>query len=127
MQFLRLVPILIVWGKHVTRLVMTIEQVFGGNKTGPEKKEAALALLSDLAKQLNLPWGPAVIEVLSDLIDMTVKVLNLRGVFTHRDALPDEIAATEAMANEEDATASNVSRVIEQDPALADFLAKTTR
>jgi hypothetical protein len=126
MQFLRLVPIILVWGRHVIQAVMVMEGVVRGNKSGPEKKAAVLALLSGVAKEMKLPWGPAVIEVLSDLIDTTVKVLNLRGIFTAPAMVPDDIAATVTLANENEIV-PNLSEVIEQDPALEAFLAKFAR
>jgi hypothetical protein len=125
MKFLRIIPVILVWGRHVIQAVMVMEGVIRGNQTGAQKKAAVLAVLSGIARETKLPWGPAVVEILADLIDITVKALNLRGMLAGGE-MPTEIAATIALVNNTEAP-PNLSKVIEQDPALQAFLAKLSR
>jgi hypothetical protein len=124
------------WGPHVISAVYLIESLFGGTMTGPEKKEAVLAWLRERKDQLaangiNLPWGDAVIEVISNLIDTVVGLLNLLRVFRRKDEEANDataVAAAEAV-NEavNGAGRANVMAVIDADPELTAFVERTRR
>lgn len=125
MQFLRMIPVIFVWGRHVIQAVLVMEGVIRGKESGAQKKAAVLAVLSSIAMETKLPWGPAILDILSDLIDITVKALNLRGMLSG-GTVPPEIAATTVLVADSE-TPPNLSKAIEQDPALKAFLDKMQR
>ena len=94
MQFLKMVPIVLRWLPHVVGAVSLIE-VFASQKSGAEKKVAAMAWLQRTSDKMNLPWGPKVAPVVSGLIDAAVGIANLVGHFRHAErlavpAVPDQ-------------------------------------
>lgn len=82
MGFLALIP-------FVMSTVQHIESIFGP-KTGTQKKDAAVAAVSDVLNIFNTiqPGGKTVnssqmMEGIGEVIDGVVKVMNATGQFTH--------------------------------------------
>ena len=115
------------WGPHVISAVYLIESLFGPGMTGPEKKEAVMAWLREQQQKLGLPWGEQALTVISNLIDTVVGLLNLLGVFRHKkDEATEVIVAAGVMADIVNGQGhENVRAVIDADPELAAFLART--
>lgn len=124
MNLLRFVPIILRWAPVVYSAVITIEEILGPGTEGKEKKRIALAWLSEMAQQFNLPWGEAAIGVLSDLIDTTVGILHITGHFSRMDEFDAEdrdVALADA-AEAEVFARLNVDKLAAKDPVLAEFL-----
>jgi hypothetical protein len=80
MQLFRLVPIILKWLPHVVSAVTLIE-LFASDRSGAEKKAAALSWLERTSEKMDLPWGAHVKSTVAGLIDAAVGVANLVGYF----------------------------------------------
>lgn len=122
MTFLKYIPLFLLWIKPAIGAVMTIEALFGGGLSGPEKKARVLEYLKELNDtKLKLPWGDDALNIIGNIIDSVVWFLNKYGFFTHNsEEKPEDILATKAAI---EIAGSHNDKVA--DPALAEFMAKT--
>jgi hypothetical protein len=129
MNLFQLIGVLTKWGPLIINAVYFVEQLFGPGLTGPQKKAAALAWLSDRhkdleAKGISMPWGPSAIEAIGTIIDAIVSILNFFRQFRHRSlATEAEVTAASALAEELNVL-GRVEEVKQDDPELAAFLLK---
>ena len=112
------------WGPHVISAVYLIESLFGPGMTGAQKKEAVMAWLREQQEKLDLPWGEQVIVVIGNLIDTVVGILNLLGVFRHKDEEAEDVlvAADEVATLVNGRGRARINAVVERDAELAAFL-----
>jgi hypothetical protein len=84
MQYLKFVPLILRWIPHVVSAVALVE-VFASDKSGAEKKLAAMTWLERTSEKMNLPWGKQVSAIVGALVDAAVGVANLVGYFKRPD------------------------------------------
>jgi hypothetical protein len=122
-RFFTYIPILIAWLPKIIEAVTVIEAVLDPKTSGPEKKHAVLAYLSDVAKKTKLPWGDQAIQVIDSVIDTVVGILNFLRIFTHRGDKPAEVVEAPAAVTPA-AVTERVADAMKDDPVLDAFLGK---
>lgn len=117
MRYLQYIPLIIAWLPHVIAGVAVVEGVSSKAVTGAKKKELVLDYLRATALRLGLSWGEQAVKAIELLIDATVTILNLVGVFKHGANEAPEVNEAKADAPVRIATAS-----VNSDPELLAFM-----
>lgn len=131
MNIFRSLPLIIKYAPLVYSAVNIIEDLYGSAVPGPEKKRIVLAWLADTSTRLNLPWGDAAVQVVSNLIDTVVGIYNFIGVFRNKEDADEseelKVATQSVVSDTKERADANVRQVTEQDPALKAFMEQMER
>jgi len=120
MRYLTYIPIFLAWLPHVIAGIAVVEAVGDKTLTGERKKKAVLDYLRATATKLNLAWGDSAIKAIELLIDAAVTILNLLGVFKHKDDVPPEVEEAKV-----DAPVRIATNTVNGDPELIAFMERT--
>jgi hypothetical protein len=126
MRVLQYVPLILTWLPHVIAGVAVVESVASKEQTGEAKKKLVLDYLTATAAKLGLTWGDHAVRVVDLLIEASVTILHLVGIFRHADAVEPDVREAKVDAptvkTKADAPIRIVNPRLEEDSALEAFV-----
>lgn len=89
LRFFKFIGLAVRFAPTVVSVVTLIEGLVSKDTPGSTKKELAMTTLRDILGTLGIVLRPEVEEFISLLIDTVVSLLNLLGVFKHKDEVTE--------------------------------------
>lgn len=109
LRFFKFIGLAVRFAPVVVSVVTLVEGLVSKDTSGADKKALAMATLKDILTIAQIPLRPEVEQFIGQLIDTTVSLLNLLGVFKRKD---DVTEAEEKVAVVDAATASKAAAAV---------------
>lgn len=97
----------------VVSAVALIEKLVDKNASGADKKAVGVKVLKEILTKFGVTVTPQIETFISQTIDVAVTILNLFGVFKHKEEVEDDTAVVPAEK------VAKAARVIEDSPTEA--------